>query len=309
MGFLRNSLRVLQDVTSIGGTYRLRASKERYRILKETYDQICSQISNCNAALLAAISTVRYQVQISTRRLNAACRMLNPLDKRAECQIGHGSSCKEYSLVQCATPAGINRGQPVGMSEHVPLLAGGGTGAASAAASWGAVQVAAHASTGTAMAGLHGAAAANAGWAWFGGGSLAAGGGGIAAGHFVLPGIGTAIAVAVSATLSHREANKLGKFCEELEGANGKNSIALAEVQTHLDSVNRLQDKLRREGRLLNEALQAARSKVRRFGWFSHLWRLLRFWIKGYYYTTEEFIFVQRLDDTVMRFISTFRTM
>lgn len=39
------------------------------------------------------------------------------------------------------------------------------------------------------------------------------GGGGMALGHFVLPGIGTAVAVAVSSTLSHREANRI-KYLE-----------------------------------------------------------------------------------------------
>jgi len=56
------------------------------------------------------------------------------------------------------------------------------------------------------MAPLHGAAAANAGWAWLGGGALAAGGGGMALGHLILPGIGTAVAVTASSVLSHREA-------------------------------------------------------------------------------------------------------
>jgi hypothetical protein len=67
----------------------------------------------------------------------------------------------------------------------------GGFGAVSAAASaqgaalWG-VTTFASASTGTAISGLTGAAATNATLAWLGGGSLAAGGGGMAAGVAVL---------------------------------------------------------------------------------------------------------------------------
>lgn len=77
------------------------------------------------------------------------------------------------------------------------------------------------------MAALHGIAASNAGWAWFGGGSVAAGCGGIAASHLVLPVIGTAATVAVSFYLSHTEANKLAAECEEVKSANVKNEKAL----------------------------------------------------------------------------------
>ena len=53
----------------------------------------------------------------------------------------------------------------------------------------GAVSTFASASTGTAIASLHGAAATNATLAWLGGGSLASGGGGVALGSTVLTGI------------------------------------------------------------------------------------------------------------------------
>jgi hypothetical protein len=66
---------------------------------------------------------------------------------------------------------------------------------------------------------LHGAAASNAGWAWFGGGSLASGGGGMALGQMVLPGIGLAVGVAVSATLSHGEASRVKELCAEVTKA------------------------------------------------------------------------------------------
>ena len=65
----------------------------------------------------------------------------------------------------------------------------GGAGALAGLAAYGSVGVLATASTGTAIAGLSGAAATNATLAWLGGGSLAVGGFGMAGGAAVLGGI------------------------------------------------------------------------------------------------------------------------
>lgn len=69
------------------------------------------------------------------------------------------------------------------------VLAGGAGGALVAFGAYGAAQAFACASTGTAIAALHGAAATNATLAFFGGGSLAAGGLGVAGGAAVLGGL------------------------------------------------------------------------------------------------------------------------
>jgi hypothetical protein len=187
-------------------------------------------------------------------------------------------------------------------------MAGAGTGTAAALTSWGVVQVGAHASTGTAMAALHGAAAANAGWAWFGGGSLAAGGGGMAAGHLVLPGIGTAIAVAVSATIAHREANRLVEECEKLEGANSTNQKSLSKVDADLGKVRGLEIKLGTEAEKLRNLVRLTRRRLFAFGIFSHFFRLIRFRIRGYYYKSDELFLIDDLGNTVATFLSKFET-
>lgn len=71
-----------------------------------------------------------------------------------------------------------------------------GAASAAPAAVTGAVTALASASTGTAIASLHGAAATNAVLAWLGGGSIAAGGGGMAAGAATLATITTAATAA-----------------------------------------------------------------------------------------------------------------
>lgn len=82
-------------------------------------------------------------------------------------------------------------------------LASGGLGSIAAgtltaAGAYGAVGAFATASTGTAIAGLTGAAATNATLAWLGGGAIAAGGGGVAAGTMVLGGLVAAPALVVA---------------------------------------------------------------------------------------------------------------
>lgn len=152
----------------------------------------------------------------------------------------------------------------------IATLVGAAAGTAVAASSWGMVQILGHASTGTAMAALHGAAAANAGWAWFGGGSLAAGGGGMAAGHLVLPGIGTVVAVAVSSVMSHQEANKLQKACDEIEGVNTENRQTLNALGRHVSGLQAFEDRLFAEYRLLEETVTSVYTGLLPFGLLSH---------------------------------------
>lgn len=284
----------------------MRNQASRYAQLREAYDCLRHQIAEVNADLLAAVTALKRRGRIAGRHLKAAVSILRPVGVRAS--NGFGAGTQERSLVQTASLPQVRHGEFSGMSTTVPTAVGASAGVGAAVGSWGAVQLLGHASTGAAMAGLHGAAAANAGWAWFGGGSLAAGGGGMAAGQFVLPGIGTAVAVAVSSTLSHREANRIAKICDELEGVNRKNSSALSKVRSDLSAVRQLEAKLINEHRILHDAVKVTKRKVRRFGWFSHLWRLIRYWVKGYYYTQEEFSFVAKLDSAVLRFVAAFKS-
>jgi hypothetical protein len=306
MGFWKKSFEVVQDVTSLGGTYWLRKQISRLETLRGTYERIHGEISKGNARLISVIRILEQQVQISDKRLRIAERILNPLRRDVILDTPSKNSLRRPSPSQQS---------PTLISQHVtkttldaiaPSLIGGGVGAATSVGAWGAVQVLAHASTGTAMAGLHGAAAANAGWAWFGGGSLAAHGGGMALGHVLLPGIGTAVAVGVSATLSYRDANRIGKDCETIEQANVQNSGALSKLNCDLTAVDKLRIKLEDEDDLLAIAITQTRKRLFRCGYLSHLWRLIRFWIRGYYYTPEEFPSIEYLDAAVLRFISSF---
>lgn len=111
-------------------------------------------------------------------------------------------------------------------------VAGVAGGAITAFGAYGAAQTFAVASTGTAIASLHGAAAANATLAFFGGGSLATGGLGMAGGMVVLGGLvaGPALAamgfVAGAAAKKNLEKAKINK-AEALEIAAQSDAASL----------------------------------------------------------------------------------
>lgn len=104
-------------------------------------------------------------------------------------------------------------------------------GALTALGAYGAASALATASTGTAIASLHGVAATNATLAWFGGGSLAAGGAGMAGGAAVLGGIvagpallcmGIIVGAKAGKNLENARANayQTNEICEELENGS-----------------------------------------------------------------------------------------
>jgi predicted nucleic acid-binding Zn-ribbon protein len=307
MGFFREAFELFQDVTSLGGTARMRHWQGQYQELTETYQRLCTQISERNQEFVAAVARIKKQIRISTKHLRYARKMLDPFGEydpavrpRKGLSLYSSSSPHQSALV-----SGRNQGTK---DELMPTLAGAGSGAAGALASWNVVQVAGHASTGAAMAGLHGAAAANAGWAWFGGGSLATGGGGMAAGHFILPGIGTAIAVTVSATLSHKKANRLAEACKALEGANTANQKSIKKLDADLTKVTDLEFKLDDEAERLWNVIRSTRRELFRYGMISRLFRFIRYWFRGYYYLPEELRLINNLDKSVLSFISKFET-
>lgn len=100
-------------------------------------------------------------------------------------------------------------------------VSGALSGAAAAYGACGAVSMFASASTGTAISTLSGVAATNATLAWLGGGTLAAGGGGIAAGTMVLGGIVAAPALLVfGCVMGAKASKKLDEAKSSLAQAN-----------------------------------------------------------------------------------------
>ena len=108
----------------------------------------------------------------------------------------------------------------------------GVAGAAASYATVSGVTSLAAASTGTAISGLSGAAATNATLAWLGGGSLAAGGGGVAAGTMVLTGVAAAPVMLVGGAFLYKKGRdamaKADTFASDVDSARAKHREAQA---------------------------------------------------------------------------------
>jgi len=292
------------DVVSLGGTYFLRKEKERYEKLYATYEHLQMKMRILQMSLDEVFADIREHVKASTRSLKLASKILCPLGATQSSLEDVGPDGKAQGLtVRSVYGLSLRSGDLVGVEA---VAVGALSGSVTSLAMWGAVQTMASASTGAAMAGLHGAAAANAGWAWFGGGSLATGGGGMALGHLALPGIGVAIAVGVTAVSAYSDASKVSDACDELEVVNKKNEAALVTANQSLKDAGVLSERLQRERRVLDDILYVTKRKVRRWGWFSHIWRLLRYRFCGYYYSQEEYAHVSRLGLAVDAFLKQF---
>jgi hypothetical protein len=302
-GLWRASIRVIQDVTSLGGAFEVRRLREQLDQEAAKHAGILAQVRLDESLVRAHIVAIGLQLESATEFLDRAHALLSPVMGRRKARVevkpfGEGLS-RRSTHVELERFTSEYRG-------FVQTATGAGAGGAAAAGLWAAVQILGQASTGAAMASLHGAAATSAAWAWFGGGALAAGGGGMALGHIVLPGLGTAIAVGVSAALSYREAGQLRAKLEELERTNRSNLPVMLGTSEARTKYADAEQKLCREVTLLSAAVQVAQRRLRRFRFLSDLVRRLRFHLLGHYYTSTEMQYVVNLEQAVDSFIATF---
>jgi hypothetical protein len=305
VGFWRSTFRVLGDVTSLGGTARIRYWTEKQRDFLDTYQRLVTLIDSENGELERAVTELKKRIRRATVLLRKAGNMLDPLGQGRKVLNSEGPLNKAD-----VSSTALVRTRQTGdsTSKELAITAGGVTlGSGAALAGWGAAQLLATASTGTAMATLHGAAAVNAGWAWFGGGSLAVGGGGMALGHLVLPGIGTAVAITFSSVVSHKEANRLAELCGEIEKTNSTNRKTLATLESNSSKVRGWGRRLETEYDILAQATRAVRKRLFPFGLLTRIWRLFRVWFGGEYYRRSELSYVEDLDSAVGRFLDAFR--
>jgi hypothetical protein len=154
------------------------------------------------------------------------------------------------------------------------------------------------------MLGLYGAAAHNAGWAWFGGGSLATGGGGMALGHVILPGVGIAVTWGVLITRLHQVANQMEKQISEIEHWNNSNMPVLTSFVAVEQKYRLGAEEFRSALDDLDFFVRRANRKLRPFGIFSDWRRKRRASKGGSYYSADEVTIVDALASTVDTFLS-----
>ena len=269
------------------------------------YEEIRYGITAKSERMNEAIARLRREFKATKRDLNSASKIISPpFTKTGRAVINHPT----HSTALQVSGKNTDR-QQFGLSPYSggpAVLVGAGTGTVVAIAAWSAVQVVGVASTGAAIGGLSGAAAANAGWAAFGGGSLAVGGGGMAAGMLVLPGIGLLAGVATAAFMTHKELKRVRGACDEVRGVNEQNGLVLNKlnVQTErLETSERLFVQAHVE---LAKVIGKTKKKLFRFGWFSQIWRLICHYTVGSYYSADEMASVASLDKAIADFMAKF---
>ena len=298
---------VTKAVLTLGGSVRLENATARYERAVEAYRALRDKLDTKNQQIGEAIRTLKARVASTKSKFRVANKMIAPrcLAVTRRGGLGNGLVPDYRSSIGggAARHAGLMRRD----SDQLVAL-GAVSGASAAIVAWQGAQLVGIASTGTAMIGLHGAAASNAGWALFGGGSLATGGGGMALGHLVLPGAGVAIAIGVGAITSHREANRLNKASDELELVNNENKSVLSTVDRNLSLIQAAATRFQREEAKWTQVFRYSRKRLRRFGIFSVLYRFIRFKISGIYYTAEEWQVVQALEAATEQFFAAMST-
>lgn len=294
MGLFRN-------IFTLWGAARLEKAAKRFDTAKLRYDKLIEDLGIQNATIRSVSGRVRAAALTTRNRLELARRIIEPpclvdSDQRhveQSFELTHNqSSSRVHELARGRSSSGRNLASSATVGLSATLLA------------WQSAQVLASASTGTAMLGLHGAAASNAGWALFGGGSLATGGGGMALGHLVLPGIGVAVTIGVGAYRSHTQANQTNDLSDKLDSANRHNELTLTRVTSDAKRLREAERRFDVANSTLTQAVREAKWRLRRFGYLSDLFRYLRYKIRGIYYTKEELLYVRGLERAVYNFLS-----
>jgi hypothetical protein len=301
MGFWR----IAKGVLTLGRSFDLEDAQAELEKLRRAYEEIRYGISNCNERLTSCVARLRREFEKTKRDLKLAHKIIVPPLTNVANPVPRLSP-NSTSLQLAGKNANRQQSSLSTFSTGNAVFVGAGTGTAAAIAAWGAVQVIGVASTGAAIGGLSGAAATNAGWAAFGGGSLAAGGGGMAAGMFVLPGIGLAVGIATATFMTNRELKRVRVACKEVRGVNSQNGLLLSRLDAEAEMLEKAERRFVEAHDELAAEIRGARKELFRFGWFSQLWRLLRRFVNGKYYTRAEMNTVGKLEHSISEFMAEF---
>jgi hypothetical protein len=267
----------------------------RYEALLSVFQRVEKRREACVSRMAEKIEATRHTLQQAQILLFPPGITEDEVVKDAALRLHRGDVTSSMTV-----------GRRQALPRATPLAVGAGVGTTAAIAAWSGVQMFGFSSTGTAIGGLHGAAAMKAGWALFGGGSLATGGGGIALGQIVLPGLGLIIGAAAAAIFSHQKANKVEDMLVNLRQANAKNGLVIRQNEQLVDKLERAEKFYDQQDQLLGSSVQDAQESLFRFGWFSKFLKCLRYLFTGRYYSVADEAVLARLNEAVWRFMDNF---
>lgn len=207
MGILKDSMKVVSEIVTLGGASRLEDAKRAYQ---ETYDGYLIVYEEAEG--------YRTKVEENVREIGVALAKAKAYLEKSEKLIEPCARYKSGLNVDFGIQALDKVGRfNSGFNSAINVGAGSIAGGSLAIGSWALVTALGSASTGAAISGLSGVAATNATLAWFGGGALAAGGAGMAGGTAVLGGLFAIPLVYFAAKRSHKKAKEFEEAKTELE--------------------------------------------------------------------------------------------
>lgn len=203
---------LFKNLVTFGAAGRIEKKQNAYEDLQEEYQDLYEQMEDRRLQVnqvLEQVIQVKAQSVKSLQNIRKLSKNIQGKDREFMYrQVGNEIEWVNFERIQETLNAG-----EMALSATKGISAGVGT----ALGAWALASTLGTASSGTAIAGLSGAAATNATLAWFGGGSLAAGGGGMAAGTAVVGGIVAIPALALMGVFHHLKANKtINKIEQEM---------------------------------------------------------------------------------------------
>lgn len=200
---------LFQNIVTFGASGRIEKKLAEFETLQMEYEQCYQRTEEKRIQANSAMEKLIHTKLSAVESLKAIQKISQNL-KGKERDILHQQVGEELQLVE------FDRVEETitAADTAIHLAKGASVGVGTALGAWALVSSIGTASTGTAIASLTGAAATNATLAWFGGGALAMGGGGMAAGTAVLGGIVAIPALALAGVFSHLKANKQIKEIE-----------------------------------------------------------------------------------------------
>lgn len=194
---------IFKNLVTFGAAGRIERKMDDFEDLRVRYEEVYQEMEvkreKVNKVLENVIET-KVAALKSLQKISSISKNLKSRDREfIYRKVGNDFETVDFARVNQTISAG-----QVALSATKSVSAGVGT----ALGAWALVSTVGTASTGAAIAGLSGVAATNATLAWFGGGAIAAGGGGIAAGTAVLGGIIAVPALALLGVFSHIQAGK-----------------------------------------------------------------------------------------------------
>ncbi|WP_293122957.1 hypothetical protein [Microcoleus sp. bin38.metabat.b11b12b14.051] len=220
----------------ITGVSDMNDAKKIGESAQERHERACNRLKNeweCTQALAEEYGQLQLDIKIRT-----IGRLVNFLERIGQ----RGSHDKQFlGGLEGISIQQINEYKAAALEAEQFVKGGFKAAGAAVAAGQGAlgmIGLFGTASTGTAIAGLSGAAAWNATLAWLGGGSLAAGGGGMAVGTLVLGGIMVGPALAVGGFMLAGEGEKALTKAREYDA---KVNIEITKIDASKDFLERVQ--------------------------------------------------------------------